>query len=324
MMMELSEELQAEYPWVDSLDDPEVLRWHPSELRNYYENDGEKLPKYNGTETVRTYNEWILQEPVRTGPTQPPHMVKLRIFCFPQAGMGAWAFHDWVRRLPLWVEVMPLEFPGRNSRTHQPAVSNCTDLGRQAAFGLKEQLEEKPYVVIGHSMGSWVCHEFVREVLRAGTRPPLKMYFSGTRAPHLAGCDNDVDRIAPSLHVLDKDEFWTQFERRYNKNPDLEDDFIKEYIYNTLKSDFKSLETFAPKDVSPIAIPLTAMGANGDNRYSREQISAWESVTSAQFEERWFDGKQDPEYWGNAHRYMVDNADELLAFLSEDLGRLAL
>ena len=75
------------------------------------------------------------------------------------------------------------------------------------------------------------------------------MYFSGTRAPHLAGCDNDVDRIAPSLHVLDKvlqcnsnfvdvltqDEFWTQFERRYNKNPDLEDDFIKEYIYNTLK-----------------------------------------------------------------------------------------
>ena len=83
-MMELSEELQAEYPWVDSLDDPEVLRWHPSELRNYYENDGEKLPKYNGTETGRTYNEWILQEPVRTGPTQPPHMVKLRIFCFPQ------------------------------------------------------------------------------------------------------------------------------------------------------------------------------------------------------------------------------------------------
>ena len=72
-------------------------------------------------------------------------------------------------------QVMPLEFPGRNSRTHQPAVSNCTDLGRQAAFGLKEQLEEKPYVVIGHSMGSWVCHEFVREVLRAGTRPPVQL-----------------------------------------------------------------------------------------------------------------------------------------------------
>ena len=83
------------------------------------------------------------------------------------------------------------------------------------------------------------------------------------------------------------------------------------------RADFTLLENYAPADCSPLPIPLTAMGANGDNRYSPDQIEAWEPFTSDKFEIRWWEGKKD--YWGNPHRYMIDNPDDLLAFLSNDL-----
>ena len=33
-----------------------------------------------------------------------------------------------------------------------------------------------------------------------------------------------------------QEKFWPAFENRYNKNPELKEDFIKDYIFDTLKS----------------------------------------------------------------------------------------
>ena len=44
----------------------------------------------------------------------------LRVFCLPQAGCGAWSYHGWQNRLPPHVEVLPVEYPGRNSRLRHP------------------------------------------------------------------------------------------------------------------------------------------------------------------------------------------------------------
>ena len=62
------------------------------------------------------YGKWILQGPDEQ--TRPPDAppVRLRLFCVPQAGCGAWSFHGWSQHLPPDVEVMPVELPGRNSR----------------------------------------------------------------------------------------------------------------------------------------------------------------------------------------------------------------
>lgn len=62
------------------------------------------------------YGKWILQGPDEQQRAADAHPVRLRLFCVPQAGCGAWSFHGWSRHLPADVEVMPLELPGRNSR----------------------------------------------------------------------------------------------------------------------------------------------------------------------------------------------------------------
>ena len=67
------------------------------------------------------YGRWILQGPnEKTRPPDAPP-VRLRLFCVPQAGCGAWSFHGWSRHLPPDVEVMPVELPaGSRSRAFSP------------------------------------------------------------------------------------------------------------------------------------------------------------------------------------------------------------
>eukprot|EP00966_Prymnesium_polylepis_P288749 6669497-Prymnesium_polylepis.1 len=45
---------------------------------------------------------------------------KLRVVAIPQAGMGAQVFFGWQKVLPHDVEVLPVELPGRNSRSREP------------------------------------------------------------------------------------------------------------------------------------------------------------------------------------------------------------
>ena len=53
--------------------------------------------------TMSDPNPWILKAPGAASPPSPT--CKLRLFCFPQAGSGAWMYHKFTEGLPPWVEV---------------------------------------------------------------------------------------------------------------------------------------------------------------------------------------------------------------------------
>jgi medium-chain acyl-[acyl-carrier-protein] hydrolase len=48
-----------------------------------------------------------------------PHK-RLRLFCFPYAGGGASIYHGWRRWLPEWIDVCPIQLPGREDRIREP------------------------------------------------------------------------------------------------------------------------------------------------------------------------------------------------------------
>lgn len=249
---------------------------------------------------------------------------KLRVFAFAQAGTGAsgWHGHDWHAALPDDVEFMPVELPGRALRIDEPAPDRMSDLVRDAADGLGDVLDECPYALVGHSFGSWVAFELARERVRRGKTGPVKVYASGMRAPRLAGPEHDVDALCKRLSDERGNGFWAHFERRYGVNPEFNHPYVREMIEATLRSDFRLLETYEGPGAAapPLRCPLTACGANGDNRYSRDQLAAWAAHTAAEYDERWFDGIKDPEYWGTPHRYLLDGPKAFQAFLRDDLA----
>eukprot|EP00959_Pyramimonas_sp_CCMP1952_P151475 3169453-Pyramimonas_sp.AAC.2 len=63
------------------------------------------------------YGAWVLQGPPHLErPAAHLDQVKLRLFCVPQAGCGAWVYHGWSKKLPAEVEVCaPIQLCARGS-----------------------------------------------------------------------------------------------------------------------------------------------------------------------------------------------------------------
>ena len=118
------------------------------------------------------YGRWILKAPNQRAPSAN---VKLRIFCVPLAGTGAWAYHGWGNALPAAVEVLPIELPGRNSRVGEPPHQTMQSLVDAVIEAIMPLLREKPFVLFGHSMGAWVAYEVTLALLRRGAPLPVKV-----------------------------------------------------------------------------------------------------------------------------------------------------
>jgi len=193
---------------------------------------------------------------------------RLRLFCVPQAGCGAWAFHGWSGRLPPGVELMPIELPGRNTRRGEPPDAHATleALAKAAVDALAEPhfAEDAPeYALFGHSVGAWLAFEMTLEIerrvaaaqrddghppLRPRLKPPRFLCACGARAPRDAGPARDPDASEPSLGSLPDAKFWRAFERRYGANPDLQSPEVRAMALPVLRVDFKRAEAYGGWD----------------------------------------------------------------------------
>lgn len=261
----------------------------------------------------RSYGPWILQSPKDVavldaeGEDFEPTM---RLFCIPQAGMGAWAFHGWQEALGPAIEVMPIELPGRNSRVRERRYTDMRALVRDLVQALLNEFRRLPFCILGHSLGAWIAYELVQELRKAHEPLPLKLYVSANRAPSLHRKEHDVDPIR--LSGLGYDAFWDAFFRRYGRNKDLESEGIRKFLYPMLKDDFAMLEHYEPDGAckEALPVPIEAFGAKEDNRYTDAQLMAWKNHTSVDFRSRWFDGP---------HRYIVDRPEDVRAYMASDL-----
>ncbi|CAD7702514.1 unnamed protein product [Ostreobium quekettii] len=259
-------------------------------------------------------DRWILRAPKQANPMPGS---RLRLFCFPPAGTGAWAYHGWGPGLPADIEILPVELPGRNSRAGEPAMEAMAPLVAEVVEAVTPLMRERPFVLFGHSMGAWVAYEVALALARAGGPTPAKAYFSGCRPPHLNGAEHDVDPTR--LGDLTYKEFWPAFEKRYGKVPGLEEEIIREYVYPVLRADFRLVEAYQPtggpvQEGGGLPCPIAALCGEEDGRLHRAQLELWKCHTKAGFQEVWFPNSD--------HRYISDHPDKLLQFLSKDLTTL--
>lgn len=247
------------------------------------------------------YGKWVDLGPGRSRRREE----RVRLICIPQAGMGAWAFHNFEVE---GAEVIPVELPGRNTRMAEAKPTSMEETVKGLVEGLTaDGLFDKPFVLLGHSLGAWIAYEVAK------VRQPLGLVVSGARAAHLSHIESQQ-----TLSDLPNSQlFWEEFEKRYGKNPDLESAAIKDYVEPLLRADFAVLETYTPTKMVLEGVPILACGAKGDNRFTENQLDAWRELTTGSCQTRIFE--TETLEWSTPHRYIVEDPKELIDFISSTL-----
>jgi medium-chain acyl-[acyl-carrier-protein] hydrolase len=207
----------------------------------------------------------------------PRSSASVRLFCFPYAGGNAALFQSWSKNLPEQIELCAIQLPGRGDRLKELPFQSLADLVT-ALLPILPPYLDRPYALLGHSMGALISFEVARQLQFHQPSPhPLKhLFVSGRRAPHLPG------RL-PHLHQLSDREFLEELSY-LNGTPAevLNNAELMQFFLPTLRSDFSICETYRYVKGVPLTCPITVFGGVDDSIEPVDLMPGWNLQTQCQ------------------------------------------
>lgn len=234
---------------------------------------------------------------------KPNPAATVRLFCFPYAGSSALIYRDWTRSFPEWIEVCPVQLPGRGARLHEPPLVRMDQVVKSLLREMRSYLT-KPFAFFGHSMGAVIGFEITRLLRRENARLPVHLFISGRGAPQT---------IAPKPPTYNlPDAAFKQELQRLKGTPAevLAHPELMEVVMPLLRADFELIQTYTYTYERPLNIPLTALGGLEDD-ISRQNLEDWRAETTGPFSFRMFTGD---------HFYLTTNQELLPRILAEELS----
>jgi surfactin synthase thioesterase subunit len=191
---------------------------------------------------------------------------RARLFLFPYSGCGASMYRDW----PAWIgeiEVVPLQFPGRENRMREPHFGTYENLAVDLVDGLRPFLD-RPYALFGHCGGALPAVETALRLSAAALPAPARLYVSSQVAPQ----DGPYGRYL----TLTRAELFGELDalmRAAGGEPNPE---ILELLLGVLVADVDANRRYR-KDVAPrFACPVTAVGWTRDVEIPPVLMAGWQ------------------------------------------------
>jgi surfactin synthase thioesterase subunit len=227
----------------------------------------------------------------------------VRLICFPHAGGSATYYFPLSQSLSPAIEVMAVQYPGRQDRRREPFIENIADLADKVAQALV-CLAGRPFALFGHSMGAILAFEVAQRLRSLGAPPPLRLFASGRRAPSR--------RRAGGVHRLDDASLVDELRRVGGTDPRfLTDPEVLAAILPATRNDYKAIETYVWSHCPPLDCPITALIGDSDPQTTVEEASAWAEHATADFTLLVFRG---------AHFYLDTCKDEVVSAILGGLG----
>jgi len=205
-----------------------------------------------------------------------PHAAA-RVVCFPCAGGTATMFDALAAALAPSIDVCAFELPGRQNRMREPFARSMHEL-LQPLVACAAELFDRPYVLLGHSLGSWMAFELARK-LRARRHPSARaLVVMGERAP-------DAPR-RPAISQLSDAAFSAALCSMGGIPRELLDEpELMELLLPRMRADFALAESYVPPDEPPLPLQLVAVGGSHDPTVPQRLLQAWSAHCSAGFEQ---------------------------------------
>ncbi|MFI8336755.1 thioesterase II family protein [Pseudomonas taetrolens] len=209
-------------------------------------------------------------------------VIKLRLFCLPYSGASAMSYGRWRRSMPQWLQVRPLELPGRGMRMDEPLQSDMPRLAAQLADEISAELD-RPYALFGHSLGGLLAFELAHALRERGLPAPLALFASATAGP----ARRDV-----SEYAVAKTDAQLMTRLRELKGTDeavLANAELMQLMLPILRADFLLCGSFSHAGRPPLAVPIHVFGGKQDS-VRVEQLLDWQVDTCSAFSLDMFEG----------------------------------
>jgi pyochelin biosynthesis protein PchC len=225
----------------------------------------------------------------------PAPAAATRLVCFPHAGGSASYFFPVSRALSPDLDVLSVQYPGRQDRRHEPCVGDLATLADLIAPELEPWLD-RPVTLFGHSMGATLAFEVARRLPGADL---TALFVSGRGAPT---CPRDE-----RMHLADDHRLVADLGRMSGTAAAvLGEDEILRSILPALRSDYRAAETYRYRPGPPLSCPVTALIGDRDDQVTPAEAQPWADRTTGRFDLRVFDG---------GHFFLNDHVPEILTLL---------
>ena len=200
----------------------------------------------------------------------------LRAFCFPYAGGSSGSFLSLANSISDSIELIAVQLPGRANRMAEQPINNMADMV-ETITSYSHYITEKPYVMLGHSMGARIVYAAALAFTEAKLPLPVHMIVSGSRAAYLPTSDE-------VFYDWPKPQFLSKL-KSLNGTPDevLEHDDLLDILLPMLRADFELAQCYQ-SEIHQIDCPITALGGLSDASVSHLQLNAWAELTTKSFE----------------------------------------
>ncbi|MPY59660.1 thioesterase II family protein [Streptomyces spongiae] len=228
-----------------------------------------------------------------------------RLVCLPFAGGAASYFHPFSALLAPDVEVLAVQYPGRQDRRSEPVLTDLEAIADHVFTALRPWAGE-PLAFFGHSMGAVVAYEVVRRIEREGLPAPVALFVSGRRAPSLRRADKPV-------HELDDRGVVAELLALGGTAPGvLADEEMLPLILPALRGDYQAITEYRCREQGAVLdVPVTALVGDSDPRVDVDEAKAWQAHTTADFRLEVFPG---------GHFYLNDRVAEVAALVRDRIA----
>jgi pyochelin biosynthetic protein PchC len=223
----------------------------------------------------------------------------VRLVCMPHAGGSASFFYPVSKALAPDLEVLCVQYPGRQDRRHEPNIGSIGELADRVYEALCPW-SDRPMAFFGHSMGAILAFEVA---LRIGQQADLELthlFASGRRAP--SRYRNEQVHLRDDRGIVDEIRSLSGTETAI-----LGDIETLNMILPAVRSDYKAIETYRHQPGAVLDVPVTVLTGDQDQMTSLEEAGAWSEHTTGPFDLKVFPG---------GHFYLVNHSAEVIDAIS--------
>jgi surfactin synthase thioesterase subunit len=225
-----------------------------------------------------------------------------RLVCFPHAGGTAGTFLPLAKELGRNIEVVAVQYPGRQDRRHEQPATDLDAMADDLAAVLDGMSAGGRVGYLGHSMGAVLAFEVARRVART----PEVLFASAARSPAnnwidpaILASEQSMEREILALgattpEVLD--------------HPDL-----RAMVLPPVRADYTALAKYRACPGATVPATIVAFVGDTDPRVSVAQAGRWAEHTAGRFALKVFPG---------GHFYLNPRLSELARTVEAELAAL--